>query len=148
MDRRTEVISDDEESEDDTDESEAIADVLNEFFEGDKTLDEDDVNQILADCIEARRGEDPSCGQRGIHIRRPGGRRPPALEIVMSNVKSLSPSAASQPGAWGTRRPAGWRALQRRIWAGLFRTSRRLVGFSRLGGFQNWPGFEGWLVSS
>ena len=47
----TEVISDDEESEDDTDESEAIMDVLNEFFKGDKTLDEDDVNQILADCI-------------------------------------------------------------------------------------------------
>ena len=33
--------------------------MLNEFFEGDKTLDEDDVNHILADCIEGVFGEDP-----------------------------------------------------------------------------------------
>ena len=47
------------ESEDDTGESEAIADVLDEFFAGDKTLDDDDINQILADAIEGVFGEDP-----------------------------------------------------------------------------------------
>ena len=46
------------ESEDDTGESEAIADVLDEFFAGDKTLDDDDINQILADAIEGVFGED------------------------------------------------------------------------------------------
>ena len=45
--------------EDDTGESEAISDVLDEFFAGDKTLDEDDINQILADAIEGVFGEDP-----------------------------------------------------------------------------------------